>query len=197
MTFALDKRWMLIGLAVVVLVIQISYPEQWTIVWLPAVFTAIVLLLYRNELRRFDWNMMRKKTFWEAVFFAVTQGMIAQAAGIVILQYGLHVQPIELAFDVTIGVAFSVVICSAILEELVYRKSVFGWLKTKIQFWPAAVVSSLLFAAAHANYAAALGYFLLGLVWCRSYEKSGTIAVPIAAHMIFNAISLIVIPLRG
>jgi len=197
MTFFSDRRWMLIGLAVCVLAVQIAFPGQWALIWLPPAFAAIVLLLYRRDLSRFDWSLLKKKTFWEQVFYAVTQGIIAQAAGIVVVQYGIGIEPPALSYKLTFGVVVSVVLCSAVVEELVYRHSVFGMMKGRFGFWPAAAASSLLFAAAHANYAAALGYFLLGIVWCRAYAKSGTVAVPIAAHMIFNAISLIVLPLRG
>lgn len=186
----------MIAAAVGILCVQVIYPTERTAIWLPFLFVIAAVILYRIEIKQYSWGNLLRLSFWEAVFFALTQGMVAQAAGIVLLQFGAGIEPPALPFQPNFGVIVSAVVFSAILEEMVYRKAIFGLFRQRFSFWPAAVISSLLFASAHADYSAALGYFLLGLVWCRAYQKSGTIAVPIAAHMIFNLIAMFVMQAR-
>src|SRR5262245_110112 len=149
MRMRMDRRWFLIGTAAVILAIQIYHPSAWTTIWPPLLFALASAVLYRRELQQYDWGRLRRMPFWEATFFAVTQGIIAQAIGIVILQYGFGISQPPLPFELGFGVVFSAVVISAILEELVYRKALFGFLERRIRFWPAAAVSSVLFAAAH------------------------------------------------
>lgn len=184
-------------MALCIVALQWAYPTKEATFWPPLGFVLGAVILYRKELRSYDWGAMKNGKFWEHVFFAVTLGMIVQAVGIVAIQYGLGVEPPALPFAITPGLAISAIVFSAVLEELVYRKTVFGFLDARFGFWPAAALSSALFAVAHANYAAYLGYFLLGLVWCRMYKKSGSIGVVIIAHMAFNAIALFVMSVRG
>jgi len=197
MRYRIDRRWWLIGMAFAVIAVQWAFPTSFTTIWPPLVFVIVSIVMYRKELRAYDWGTVWKKSFWEPTFFAVTQGMIAQAIGIVAVQHAIGIQPQALPFEITLWAAMSAIVFSGILEELVYRKSVFGFLDGRISFWPAAAVSSLFFAIVHANYAAWLGYFLLGLVWCRTYKKTGDIGVVIASHMIFNAVALFVMAGRG
>src|SRR5690606_39524180 len=119
------------------------------------------------------------------------------AIGIVIVVYGFGVAQPTVGVALAPAVIISAIICSAILEETVYRGSLFGYLDRIVGMWPAAVVSSAIFAVAHYNYSAYLGYFLLGLVWCRVYKKTGNIGVVIAAHMLFNLIALTITSVRG
>src|SRR5690606_27289366 len=137
----------------------------------PLVFVAAAALLYRHEISRYNWKELTKATFWEPTLFALTQGIIAQAIGIVIVVYGFGVAQPTVGVALAPAVIISAIICSAILEETVYRGSLFGYLDRIVGMWPAAVVSSAIFAVAHYNYSAYLGYFLLGLVWCRVYKK--------------------------
>ena len=188
----IDRRWWLIGMAIAIVALQWTYPTEHTSLWPPLGFVVVSVVLYRRELRSYEWGALRRISFWETVFFAVTQGIIAQAVGIAVVQYGMGIEPPALPFAVTPWLAVSAILWSAILEELVYRKAVFGFLDGRFGFWPAAAVSSALFAVAHANYAAYAGYFLLGLVWCRAYKKTGNIGVVIIAHMLFNAIAMFV-----
>ncbi|TLS50499.1 CPBP family intramembrane metalloprotease [Paenibacillus antri] len=197
MRILLDRRWWLIAMAAAVLVLQWCYPTAAMTIWPPFAIVAAAIAMFWSELRTYDWGALKRGAFWEAVFYAVTQGMIAQAAGIVVVQYGFGVASPALPFALTPGVVISAVVFSGILEELVYRKSLFGLIDRKIGFWPAACVSSVLFALAHANVSAYLGYFLLGLVWCRAYRRMGNIGIVIAAHMAFNVIAMFVMAGRG
>jgi membrane protease YdiL (CAAX protease family) len=192
-----DPRWWLLAMAAAIIGIQLSFPTEAMTVWPPLVFIIVAALLYRKDLQAYDWRALGKVPLWETTFFAVTQGMIAQAVGIVIVMYGFSIEPPPVDIVLTPTVMLSAVVFSAIMEELVYRKTLFTFLDRLFGFWPSAVVSSALFAVAHYNYSAYLGYFLLGMVWCRIYKKTENIGIVIAAHMAFNLIAMVVMALRG
>ena len=56
---------------------------------------------------------------------------------------------------------------------------------------PAALLSSLLFAAVHGSLTALVPLFVLALVLCWVYERSGSLVAPVVVHMLNNATSLL------
>lgn len=93
---------------------------------------------------------------------------------------------------------FNLVIIPPFLEELLMRGFLFGGLRTKLAFVPAALVTSILFAAAHLPegvggllWIGAIDTFILSLVLCYLREKSGSLWPAIFVHMIKNSIALI------
>lgn len=197
MGIRIDRRIWLLFMAGAMIGIQLRYPTEATTIWPPILFVAIAALLYRKEIKTYDWPAFKSAPFWGSAFFAVTQGMIAQAIGIVMISHILGVEEPAIPIGLTPAVMISAVVFSAILEELVYRFVLFGFLERLTGFWIAALVSSGLFAFAHYNVSAYLGYFLLGIVWCRVYKKTGNIGVVIMAHMAFNLIAMVVMSVRG
>jgi membrane protease YdiL (CAAX protease family) len=193
----LDRRWVVLALAITMQLLQVKVPSEATTVWPPMVAVLLVVFLYRVEIRAFRWTFLKQIAYLEAAFLALTQGIILQAVGIVIVQYGFAVQAPPVHIGWTPMVLVSAIVFSAILEEVLHRKIIFSFLDQYIGFWPAAAVSSAVFAIVHYNYSAYLGYFLLGLVWCRAYKKSGNIGVVITAHMAFNLIAFVAMWLRG
>lgn len=197
MNLSRSRPWIMVLSALTVLVVQWFDTSERTTIWPPMLFVVLALVLYQGEIRKYDWAALRRIPFWESVMFAVTQGMIAQAVGIASIRYVAGIEPPDVPIEITPMVWISVIFFSAITEELVYRKIVLSSLQRYTGFWTGAVISSLLFALAHHNYSAYLGYFLLGLVWCRAYRNTGNLGVLIAAHIAFNAIAMIVIAVRG
>jgi len=84
------------------------------------------------------------------------------------------------------GMAFLAVVLAPVTEELVFRAGIFRYLRTRTPRWVALALPALLFAAMHANLASFAPLAALGLVFALAYERSGTIAVPILAHALFN-----------
>jgi len=189
-------RWLIVAMTALMVGLQLGFPSRATLLIPPLVITATILAVYWNEIKTYSWAGIRTKDFALNTFYAATQGIIAQAAGIVLVVHVLGVEEPKIGLAITPFVVFNSTFVSAILEEVVYRKILFGVLDKRFGFWPAAVVSSLLFAVSHYNYAAHLGYFLLGLVWCRAYKKTGDLGVVIAGHTLFNAVSFIIRFLR-
>lgn len=78
-------------------------------------------------------------------------------------------------------------------EELIFRAGLFRMLQGRIGRWAAILASSLLFAFLHGSWAGSAPLFCLGILFCLAYERSGSIAVPVIAHGLFNLNSITLI----
>lgn len=79
-----------------------------------------------------------------------------------------------------------------ILEEIVFRKIIFGALHKRFDFAIAAVISSLLFGLAHQELSFLLTYTSMGFVFAFLYAKTKRIVVPIVAHASMNTFVVLV-----
>jgi membrane protease YdiL (CAAX protease family) len=83
-------------------------------------------------------------------------------------------------------------IIGPILEELIFRKIIFGTLYKKYNFVIAAIVSSLLFAVVHMEFNHLLLYSTMGFVFAFLYVKTKRIIVPIFAHITMNTFVIMI-----
>lgn len=97
-------------------------------------------------------------------------------------------------------VFLSLVVLPPITEEIVARGFLFGGLRTKLPFIFAAIITSVLFAAAHLGAAsdgllwvAAVDTFILSLVLCYLRERSGSLWPSIGLHALKNCLAFIVL----
>jgi membrane protease YdiL (CAAX protease family) len=79
-----------------------------------------------------------------------------------------------------------------IAEETIFRGVIFGGLM-KWGFWPAAILTSLLFSAAHIDLASFIPFFLIGLTLCWLYWRRGVLWDSIAFHCLFNTASYVIL----
>jgi membrane protease YdiL (CAAX protease family) len=80
------------------------------------------------------------------------------------------------------------------LEETLFRGVLFGGLRRRWSFWPAALVSGAIFAAVvHMNVAGFAAYLLLGVVFAYLFERSRSLFAPWAAHAAFNIFNLMLV----
>ncbi|QQK75246.1 CPBP family intramembrane metalloprotease [Salicibibacter cibarius] len=86
-----------------------------------------------------------------------------------------------------IWLLLAVVIVGPILEELVFRQAIFGHLYKKMNFFWAALISSLIFSAIHLDFTHILVYAAVGFIFAGLYVWSKRIIVPIIAHVLMNA----------
>jgi uncharacterized protein len=87
------------------------------------------------------------------------------------------------------------VVLAPVVEEVVFRGALHQGLRHRTGFWPAALISSLVFAAVHlevvmSSPAFLVQLFLLGVLFAWLLERTGNLAAPIVAHLVFNAISM-------
>lgn len=79
------------------------------------------------------------------------------------------------------------IVFAPIFEELAFRGLLFGVLRRRYAFGPAAVCSAGIFSLAHGyGVLGFMGVFWSGLVWAWGYEKTGSLLPGIIAHGINN-----------
>jgi membrane protease YdiL (CAAX protease family) len=87
-------------------------------------------------------------------------------------------------------VVFAVAI-APIVEEFVFRFFIYGVLKRYVGCLLGVILSSLLFAAAHAHFPSFVPLFVLGSCFAIAYEWSGSILVSMTMHSLFNSLTLV------
>lgn len=109
----------------------------------------------------------------------------------------------QLGFEANKGIlnlvlaGISLVILPPIVEEILCRGYLFTGLRNKMKFIPAAVITSLVFAAAHLQFGsdapllwvAAIDTFVLSLVLVYLREKTGRLAAPMFLHAYKNLVA--------
>lgn len=131
-----------------------------------------------------------------AGFFMVYIGQIVAAL------IELHVLNIEPGSDNTAGITniiksipvFFIIpaIVGPIMEELVFRKVIFGALHKKMNFFFAALLSSAVFSVFHMEFEHFLIYAAIGFIFSFLYVRTKRIIVPIIAHMTMNTLVLLI-----
>ncbi|WP_416829656.1 CPBP family intramembrane glutamic endopeptidase [Ectobacillus polymachus] len=79
-----------------------------------------------------------------------------------------------------------------IMEEIVFRKILFGSLYKHFHFFVAAIISSLIFATVHFDFSHLLVYTSMGFVFSFLYIHTRRIIVPIFAHVMMNTIVILI-----
>jgi membrane protease YdiL (CAAX protease family) len=86
-------------------------------------------------------------------------------------------------------IVFAVAI-APIVEEFVFRFFIYGVLKRYVGCLLGVILSSLLFAAAHAHFPSFVPLFVLGSCFAIAYEWSGSILISMTMHSLFNSLTL-------
>lgn len=113
--------------------------------------------------------------------------------------YVLDIQPGSENTEVIVGLLEKNIIflllpaiLGPIIEELVFRKVIFGALRKRMNLHLATVIGALIFALAHFDFVHTLIYFVMGLVFTFLYVKTKRIIVPILAHMGINSLVVVI-----
>jgi len=128
---------------------------------------------------------------------AVTGGKAAEQS------QNLTVDDLSATGYVVLGVL--VVLVAPVVEELVFRGLLLRTMMWHWGFWPAALVSSAIFALFHvyqvdtlAGAATLAGVvFTLGLTNCLLVRWSGRLAAGMMVHALFNGLAVLVLALRA
>ena len=88
--------------------------------------------------------------------------------------------------------ALLVVVAAPLAEETFFRGFLLQGLVRRFTFWPAAVVTSAVFALAHVWWQLYVPIFVLGLAFAWLFWRTGSLWASIAAHATINATSLLV-----
>ncbi|TAM61021.1 CPBP family intramembrane metalloprotease [bacterium] len=124
--------------------------------------------------------------------------VLSSIAGVLVtLRYGEHEQAalrMLPAFNTTglfLTFAFIAAVAAPFFEELFFRGLIFNALSERLSFWPAAALSGLAFAFAHADVWALLPLWVVGLSLAYIYSRSQSLWSSMIAHGLFNTISLV------
>ena len=91
------------------------------------------------------------------------------------------------------GLIVIAVALAPITEEIVFRAGLFRYVRTRLPRPIALLAPALLFAALHANLSSFVPLVTLAVIFSLAYERTGTIAVPIIAHGLFNLNTVVLI----
>lgn len=136
--------------------------------------------------------------------FVLSNVVVASAAVWLLQQAGLDLPPVQETFEAAAADATALpylvigaVLLAPIAEELVFRGVLYPALARRVPRGAAMWLSAAVFAVVHGAGADALGNVLLmliilpfGVLLAWGYERTGTLLVPVAAHVVFNAISV-------
>ncbi len=101
------------------------------------------------------------------------------------------VQPLLEAGEKFIWPLFAIgLFLGPLAEELFFRGLLFPALQKRMSVFWSAVLSAALFSTLHWNWAAWLPIFGLGMLLAYSYQKTGSILVPVFIHVIHNGLFL-------
>ena len=84
-----------------------------------------------------------------------------------------------------------IALIAPLAEEVVFRGLLFGRLRETLRFWPAAILSALLFAGFHGNIVQGIYAFGGGLLMAWSYDRYHSLKAPYCIHLISNLLSLL------
>lgn len=167
------------------------------VIWIVFSFTItliVVLFLLRNEMK--NPNLERNSSSVEAsilwafggVFLALfAQGLAANIEAWLGIDMGSeNTQQILTLIEASPIVILVSSVFGPILEEIVFRKVIFGSLYKRLNFFISAILSSIIFAFAHAEPEHLLLYSAMGFTFAFLYVKTKRILVPIFAHVAMN-----------
>lgn len=89
-------------------------------------------------------------------------------------------------------VIISMVLFAPLLEEIVFRRVIFGGIYMRSNFWIATIASALVFAAVHNELEHLLIYTMPALVFAYLYYRTKSILTPIIAHGLMNGFVVVV-----
>ncbi|HJV31171.1 MAG TPA: type II CAAX endopeptidase family protein [Bacillales bacterium] len=159
----------------------------------------IVLFILRKEMTKNDKrnaSSVGSSVFWaiSGVFLAIfAQTFAANIERLFGIEMGSentqHILNIINTFPLAILVSS---IIGPILEEIVFRKIIFGALYKRFNFFISAVISSVIFAVAHMELQHVLLYSAMGFTFAFLYIKTKHILVPIFAHVAMNTLVVLI-----
>ena len=163
-------------------------------------FILTLLVIFRDK-RFFDiWKGTKSTVFmsvvWGVLGFLLL--LIGQSLAAMI-EMALGIDPgsentaslVNIAEAVPLAIV-SIVLFGPILEELVFRRVLFGSLNQTTNFFFATAISALVFALIHFDFTHLLLYFTTGLILAFLYQKTKRIITPIIAHICLNGYVMLI-----
>lgn len=163
-------------------------------------FAAALIVVFRDK-KFFDiWKGKKLNIGWTILWgiFGFLLLLIGQSLA-ALIEFAIGIDPgsentanlVSIA-EVVPAAIFAVVIFGPVMEELVFRRVIFGSLNQVTNFWVATAVSAIVFALVHMEFAHILLYFTTGLVLAFLYQKTKRLLAPIIAHILLNGYVMLI-----
>jgi uncharacterized protein len=173
-----------------------------------ALFVYLFLRLRRTAWAAIGWVKPRLRDLGYALlgFLAYFVGFIMISQAVKLLLPGLNLdQRQEIGFSTSNGggslllVFMSLVVLPPLVEEIITRGVLYGGLRTKLPVVIAAIITSIMFAAAHLQvgtgnallWVAAIDTFTLSLVLVYLRQKTGSLWPSIGLHALKNGVAFL------
>lgn len=192
----------LIGIPVLTKLFHLQ-PKLAVPIWLIISFISaliIVLFILRKEIKSWDMNE-RGSSIGYSAMWAVSGFFLALFAQYfaAIIEHFLGIpsgsENTKEIIDIINTLPLAVIVTSIagpILEEIVFRKIIFGTLYKRFNFVISALISSVIFALAHMDQMHILIYAAMGFTFAFLYVRTKRIIVPIFAHVSMNTLVVMV-----
>ncbi|CAH0308791.1 hypothetical protein SRABI96_04896 [Peribacillus sp. Bi96] len=178
--------------------LEVKSAAYW-IVFSFLVALSLILLLMRKDMREKintkDPASIPVSIFWAiagiflALFSQTIAGSIEQMLGVESESENTQ-QLISLIYKVPL-VIFVTSVIGPILEEIIFRKIIFGSLHKRFNFFISALLSSVIFGLAHGEFEHLLLYTAMGFTFAFLYKHTGRILVSICAHVAMNTLVIV------
>ncbi|SDC12825.1 hypothetical protein SAMN05421734_104205 [Pelagirhabdus alkalitolerans] len=161
------------------------------------VVTLMLLKSEREQPRDPDRASTTMVVVWSILGFLMAMFGQMIANMIQIFVFGIEQQSENTAQIMEIARAFPIFIIiiaviGPILEEIIFRKIIFGELYKRTNFFIAGTISGIVFALIHFDFTHLLVYFAMSFVFAFVYVQSKRIIVPIMAHVLMNTFVVVV-----
>ncbi|WP_442597644.1 CPBP family intramembrane glutamic endopeptidase [Neobacillus sp. D3-1R] len=183
-------------------------PANWKMVyvsyWLLISFsitTLIVLFILRKEMKSDQLDRSHTMSFQRSLLWAfigiflalISQSLAANIENMLGIKMGSEntKQIIKIIETFPLVIIVSSVL-GPILEEIVFRKIIFGSLYKRFNFFLSALISSVIFALAHTEPEHTLLYSAMGFTFAFLYVKTKRIWVPMFAHVAMNTFVVLI-----
>ncbi|WP_251552163.1 CPBP family intramembrane glutamic endopeptidase [Neobacillus muris] len=175
--------------------------QQAVPVWLLFSFLAallITVILLRKEMRNFQ---ERGSSLGQSIQWAISGFFLAlfaqYAAAIIETMLGVQTgsENTQEILNLIESFPLAIVVTSIfgpILEEVVFRKIIFGSLYKRYNFFISGLISSVIFALAHMEPEHIILYSAMGFTFAFLYVKTKRIIVPMFAHVTMNTMVVLV-----
>ncbi|SET76867.1 hypothetical protein SAMN05216389_12630 [Oceanobacillus limi] len=161
----------------------------------------VVLLLLKPEMKIGQARNEPSKTpeivLWSIVgiFMAYFAQGIASIIETEVFRFEIESKNAEMITGITRTIPLFMIVpmvLAPILEEIIFRKIIFGSLYKRMNFFFAGLLSATVFGIIHGEPEHLLIYSSVGFVFAFLYVKTKRIIVPIIVHMVLNSISILI-----
>lgn len=125
------------------------------------------------------------------IFFCAFANILLSILGVTTVNEGEQSRILSYLYEMPFFTIIIECLFAPVLEELIFRKLLFGKLSKVIPWWIAMLISSVLFGVLHFNVPQGIYGFFFGLLLCETMRRTGSWIAPIIVHAMANIFSVV------